>query len=222
MATEFGMWDYMRFFVADYLQDVHTIKPGVVIAVNGNTIDCSILTKTRFNSDTEEEQPDVFGVPFLVISGNRGNAKITMPIQPGDNVLILFSDRNVGELLDSDGQQPVTSYSSLTHNYDPILALPCFFTSPNEIENDTENVVIANGSTTVVIAPDGNVTITAPTVAIEGNATISGDLAVEGDITAANVTADTEVTAGSVTLTGHTHLYSPGPGSPTPTDAGVG
>lgn len=203
MPQEFSPPDIMNLVITDFMRNIHTCKPAVVTAVSGTRVDCQILTKTRFSNDEEIEQSEIFGVPFLVISGKKGTAKITFPVSVGDNVLVLFSDRNFGELLESDGQSAVSGFSKGTHNYDPILALPCFFTSPNEIENDTENVVIANGSTTVVIAPDGNVTITAPTVAIEGDMTVSGNLEVGGDID-----ADGEVTAGNTPLTTHTHNYT--------------
>lgn len=221
MVNEFSVWDHIQTFISSYMQKVHTGKPAVVTAVNGNRVDCRILTKTRKDSETEEEQADVFDIPYLILSAKKGTAKITMPVSIGDNVWIVFSDRDMGELMDTDGQSAVSNPSTITHKYYPAMALPCFFTLPNEIENDASNIVIANGSTVLTMAPDGNVTITAPTVAIEGDMTISGNLEVGGNVEAdGEMTAD-EFTAGSVTLTGHKHAYTDD-GSPMETEVGAG
>lgn len=91
------------------------------------------------------------------------------------------------------------------------------------IEGDPSNVIIigahtpnrpklATGENCIYHPPTGTKihfkadgTITIDTGGENTTMNITGDLNVSGDINAANVTATTEVTAGSVTLTGHTH-----------------
>lgn len=59
--------------------------------------------------------------------------------------------------------------------------------------------------------------VTCPKINITGDIDIKGKVHVTGIIL-----SDTEVKAKSVTLTGHTHLYKPGSGGPTPSDTGQG
>lgn len=54
-------------------------------------------------------------------------------------------------------------------------------------------------------------------VNIIGNTDITGEQHITGQLT-----SDTEVKAKAVTLTGHTHLYNPGPGDPIPSEPGQG
>ena len=56
------------------------------------------------------------------------------------------------------------------------------------------NVHITSGSTNINIAPDGNVTIVAPTVAVTGDLTVSGTIVATG-----------EVTGNGIALSTHTH-----------------
>jgi len=59
----------------------------------------------------------------------------------------------------------------------------------------------------------------------DGTIDMKGHVNIEGTLhVTESITSEDEVTGGAVpvTLTGHTHLYNPGPGSPTQTGAGVG
>ena len=231
-------------FTRNYLRQVHTIKPAIVTKVNHskNTLDAKILTNTKYGSGVNMPQPDVRNVPFFILSASKGNAKITMPLTPGDNVLILFSDRDYGNLLKTGGSTPVDSKDLKTHEYDPILALPCFYTTPNATEVDSSNIVISNGASSITIAPDGNidvlttadttitatnltvnasgaVNITAPTTTINGNLVVTGTVVGSSSVTAPSIVGTTSVTFGGIDASVHTHDLSGGGTTLGPTGA---
>lgn len=97
------------------------------------------------------------------------------------------------------------------------------------IKESGDVVITATSSGTVItIAADGSLVIDASAgVTVNGDITVNGSLEASDDIksTGGDITADTgdvkatagDVLAAAISLTSHTHLYAPGPGSPTPT-----
>ena len=211
MANAYEWSDVLDLFLRDKLRQVDTFKPAIVTTINGNRLDARMLTQTKYLAK-QVPQPDVFDVPFQIMSAKKGNVAITMPISPGDLVMIAFSDRDFGDLLDyrddqlqeirtaGDGQSLAPQGDELyTHRYNAIFAMPCWYTEPTAIPVNTDDIVIKNHTTQINIDPSGNVTMAATKVKMTGN------LEVDGDITAANVTASSEVTAGTVALSTHIH-----------------
>lgn len=68
--------------------------------------------------------------------------------------------------------------------------------------------------TSATVTSSGSVTLDTPTTHATGDLNVDGNVSVGGDVIAANVTAQTEVTAGAITLTGHHHTAT-GPSAPT-------
>lgn len=203
-------------FLRNALKQVHTIKPAKVVSIDhsGNRLKAKILTDTYYPNDTNIPQPDVFDVPFFVLSANRGDAKITMPIAVDDLVLILFSDRDYETYLDTDGQSLVKCKNIKTHDYNPILALPSFYTPASATEVSSSDIAIENGSTTIKISPDGDINIntstavnvTSPTSTFNGNVVVNGDMSVNGSVgSTGTITGDSDVVSGSISLKTHVH-----------------
>ena len=160
------MYESLVRFLNDYNRGVHTNKPAVVTSVDTtkNVLSAKILTKTLFKDGTEETFPDVVDVPYFILSGTKGKSRITIPIDVGDNVIIIFSDRDVGGLMSGKGSSPETPQEIRTHTYEPILAIPCFFTEANAVPVlEPDKIVIENNLTSVKISPTGEVEIIAPT-----------------------------------------------------------
>ena len=226
-------YDSVMDFMLDYNRNVHTIKPAVVTAVNNatNTLSAKILTKTLFKDGESVEFVDVTDVPFLILSGTKGISRVTIPVSVGDNVVILFSDRDVGGLMSSSGATPQEPSELKTHTFEPILALPCFFTQANAKPVDPLNIVIENGTSSVkvgstglveIIAPTG-MSITTPALQVNCPATVfTGTIATTGILPAPSV-SNVQMTGdlyhiGSYVLNGvametHTHVEQ-GDGNP--------
>lgn len=196
-----GIKETLDKFVRDYLRDIHTIKPARVTAVNHgqNTLSADIMTSTYHENDTNIPQPTVEDVPYFILSAGMGSAKITMPINVGDLVVILFSDRDYADYLLGSGNQVRHSTNPATHNYDPLIAFPCFFTQGVSTEVSDTDIVIQNAGTEIRVAPDGdirmnttaNIQATAAAVnVISPTSTLHGNLIVNGNINATGNVSD--------------------------------
>lgn len=209
-----GIADSTNKFIRKYLRETHSIKPAVVTAVDhgANKLNAKILTDTYVGSGTNIPHPDVFDVPFFILSANAGAAKITMPLATGDVVLILFSDRDYEDYLTTSGKQVVSNNNLRTHDYNPILALPCFYTAASSTNVSSTDISIENGSTTVVIKPDGNIEMqtsanidaTASAVNVTAaTSTFNGNLVVNGSVSATGEVAD-----GTRSMSGDRAIYN--------------
>jgi hypothetical protein len=221
-----------------YMLDFVKILPCVVTGVNYNKTTCNVqpLVKTRYE-DKQEYYAAYNDVPFMVYSALRGSARITIPLSVGDNVIVLFSDRDTANVLTSNGLQAQDSISYTLNGNFPIMAIPAFYTPPSAKPVDSDDVIIENGVTSIVVKPDGEthllsskkVYIDTANAEITGDTLIKGNLTVMQDIkTMKNIFADgegegsgncyikgvvtglTDVVAGTISLKGHTHTGDSG------------
>lgn len=201
-------YDIWMFVLLNFMRTVHTIKPAVVTAVNGAKLNCRITTKTRFSAQREEiDQPDCIDIPYFLLSARRGDAVISMPIAIGDPVVVLFSDRAFGDLLETDATEPITNPSVSTHGYNPVLALPSFLTATDVLEDYSGDIAIKNGNSLVRIASDGVITATGSTFNFGDGSDNLFDLLRQ---------LSAQVNSLSTALAGHVHSSS---GAGTPTNA---
>ena len=159
------IYDSLLNFMTDYCRHIHTIKPAIVTKVdlNKNTLSAKILTSTLYKDGDTSNFPDVMDVPFMILSGQKGLARITVPIAAGDNVVILFSDRDLAGLMSSGGSSVQKPTQIKTQGYYPVLALPSFFTASNAKTIEPDKIVIENGVTSIKVSATGEVEVIAPT-----------------------------------------------------------
>lgn len=220
------IYDSLLNFMTDYCRHIHTIKPAVVTKVDltKNTLSAKILTSTLYKDGETSNFPDVMDVPFMVMAGNKGMARITVPVTVGDNVVILFSDRELGSLPSSKGTSVQKPSEIKTHGFYPVMALPDFFTEGNARPIEPNKVVIENGVTSLKMDALGNVEIIAPTgITVTCPATIfTGTIATAGIVplpgaTSTHMTGDFNITGniyqtGTLTVDGvvfNTHRHAP-------------
>lgn len=167
------------------LGQVNTQIPARVTNVNyqNNSLNALPLITTRDQDEQQVPYPELFDVPFMVLSGNSGSARITFPITVGDTVLIEFCQRDLQGFFQSDGRTVCRSYSGSPMGLYPVLAIPCLFTQRSAVPVNNSDVVIENNTTQILLDPNGLVTINADVV-INGNTTMNGDLTVNGDFSA--------------------------------------
>lgn len=166
MANHDSFYDLLLKSFRDMLRNVDTIKPGVVTARRGNLINARILTTTRYASGKVEEQSEVFNVPLFTYSAKRGDAAITVPVSVGDNIVVVFSDRDLPNLSESGGTSPLQSTEVETHRYAPLLAFPSPII-PNEVEIPENEVRIEYGSSMISITED-SIDIVSPNITLNG------------------------------------------------------
>lgn len=194
----------MNKFLLNYMRNIHTIKPAIVKKVVGNKVSASILTQTKYVDGHVQPFPDVNNVPLMVYSGGMGTSRITVPVASGDMVLILFSDRDLAGLMSSSGRSPTVPDDIKTHEYHPIMAIPCMFTLPNEKPIEPGRIVIESGTSRVSVGMDGTVDIVAPVLNL-----VSPVINMTG-----NIAHTGEYTLNGVPMSTHKHI-SASPGNPT-------
>lgn len=156
--------DYYRaleLFFRDSIRRLATVKPCFVQEVVGNRVRVKPLTKTLYKDGKQEELPELFDVPLFIYSAQRGRARVTVPVGRGDLVIVVFSDRDMGNMLNELVSSPVAYDSDELWclGLYPLCAFPSFFTIPSEIDLDEDDIVIGNGTSTINIAPDGDISI---------------------------------------------------------------
>ena len=162
--------------------------------------------------------PEMHETGWLAIGTKLVGSGYGMLIGPtqGDLVLVHFvdGDYNMGIIGDSFFTAAMPPPSPVQSGEVLILhASGSFFRIP--VDGDIDLSTVANMNLTVsgnlAANVNGTVTITSPTINLDGNVSVSGTITATGD-----------VVAGGISLENHYHTYSPGSGSPTNTSPAEG
>ncbi len=151
--------------------------PGTIVSFDVATQTATVSPSIRrINIKTGEvlEIPDIITVP--VVYPSAGGYSITFPVMAGDEVLLLFSERAIGNWIASGGK--TTPQNTTMHNYTDAVALIGLHSNPNALTAyATDGLVLRNDSNGTKI----KLTATAVTVDISpsGGATFKADGAVE-------------------------------------------
>lgn len=159
--------------VRDFL---HTSFPAKITrVVNSNVVDVQPLITTLRPDGSVKEYPELFDVRMQTYACQLGDVFISLPIKVGDLVWVMVSERDVANLMVSDGSSPKQATTQRTHDLSDCFAIPAFFPDGKLKEFDPDNLVIANQNTKMVIKPSE---INVDTL----SSTFSGTVQVEGEI----------------------------------------
>jgi protein gp138 len=188
------------------LCDLRVAIPAVVVSFNSTTqcvrVQPAIQENVLVNSVPTPTSLPILGgdagqedIPILVPRG--GGFSITLPIQPGDECLLVFSDMQIDSWWQSGGTENVQSYRR-RHNLSDAIAVFGLWSQPRvlsnyatsslqirsddgkrliEITESAINITVTDSSPVTISTQGGKVTIestseidvTAPTVKISGN-----------------------------------------------------
>lgn len=169
-----------------------------------------------YQDGTFVELPPINDVPVMFQSA--GGGILSFPVQVGDTVLLLFSDRGLDEWKASTGSEDV--YHPRTRRNSSLadaIALPGLYTTENNLGPSAEDVELNFKGSTIKIFSNGDVQINSDSNVIVNaggdlTATVEGETTIEstGDVTlnteanlTATVTGNATVTAtGNVDMTG--------------------
>lgn len=100
-------------------------------------------------------------VPVLMPAG--GGALVSLPVEVGDTVMLMFSMSSIDEFLASDGANPQTPFNKRSHSLSDAVVLTGLFTSVNSPEIDPEILQLRNGiggkESNIDVTKDGSITI---------------------------------------------------------------
>ena len=191
MATP-TLTELIQSFLEYRLSDVHTAIPARVTNYSAQEQKASVqpLIKKQYQDGTIESNPIITGVPVIFPSG--GGALLSFPIQAGDIVLLVFSERSLDNWVASSGQE-VTPNDGRKHDFSDAIAIPGLFTFVKTLAADPNDVVLKFNGGSIKIKADGSVEINASEVKLIGDVTIQGNLTVSGTIMTGNVNLTTHI-----------------------------
>lgn len=200
--------ELIRSGIFEYLKDVHTALPGIIDSFDAKTQLASVrpAVKRVFRSSDGEgerldcvELPLVIRVPVVFPSGNGWH--LTFPVKPGNECLLIFSERTIQEWRTQGGVREPSNkrFHSLTDG----IAIMGLHSEPQAIKNYSQ--------TAIELRTNGNkISIDNGLTTLEGNVKINGDVEINGDTTQKGNIAQTgnvaqigdKVQTGNVQLTG--------------------
>lgn len=193
------------------LVEVWTALPGIVIADDQGRgfnpaqstcrVQIAIKAQVRSSSGTVtwQQLPPLVDVPIVFPGG--GGFLATFPIQPGDEVLVIFSARCIDAWWQSGGVQQQAELR--LHDLSDGFAIPAIFSVPRvpaNISTTRAQLRSSDGSTYIELAAGGVVNIVAP-----GGLNVNGAIVATGEVTAKNThTVSAHIHGGVTTGAGTT------------------
>lgn len=180
------------------LGNLNTAIPARVLDFDAERQEASVqpVIKSRLKDGRVLSRAPITGVPVMFPAA--GGGILTFPVQRGDTVLLIFSQRSIDRWVQSDGGE-IDPGDNRKHDISDAIAIPGLFPFPRALSADPESVIIKFSGAQIKLAPDGSVEIQAP-----GGLRVIGDTRIEGEAEATGeVTAKSDTT--SIQLSTHTH-----------------
>lgn len=150
-----------RGMMLDLLAEVHTSLPVRVTGVDydAKTVVLESIVKNTRGTEDEIEYPTLHDVPFMINGGGTG--RISFPVKAGDTGVVLFSERDPSNALQTDGENAASSTLTQPCGLYPICFIPKIATATDSTESvDSDKVVISNNRNTYAsFDPDGTISI---------------------------------------------------------------
>lgn len=148
--------EQMRSILDTFGADLRVASPGIVQTVDYErqtcTVQLAIRERMNINGDLADvDIPILPDVPFLVYSG--GGYCVTLPIQPGDDCLVVFGDNCIDSWWQSGGVQ--NQIEKRRHDLSDGFAIVGFRSQPAVVErysNSTAQLRNKSGDAYIEIA----------------------------------------------------------------------
>lgn len=209
--------------------DIHTSIPAIIQSVDyANQVVSAIPAIQIKIVDPNTKivryinRPLITNIPMALAWSEGLGLGTTMPYRTGDKCTLIFAERALDNFLitgeispPADGPTPDTCTIRCFDETDAMCfpgiitkaKIPNYSPDAVEIRNADKSSLFSLSNTSLTMK-QGGVSI----VLANGKINMVGDIEHTG-----NQTTSGDVVAGGISLTGHTHKYNPGSGSPTPT-----
>ncbi len=170
--------------------DIHTAIPASIISYDPSTSRVTVKPHGVFVSGHKSlDYPLISGVPVVMPMAAGKSCGIAVPVVPGDDCLLVFTEQDISCWL--DGAAPDIS---MTHALSNAVAICGLSSRQNTAANKAaqDNIIrLYNNGTTVDLKSDsvmirqGNsqICVSGGKVTVSGDMSISGNLSVSGSIT---------------------------------------
>jgi phage baseplate assembly protein V len=212
--------------------DLRVALPGIIQSFDAETVTCTIAPAIKGGQTASDGKVSSVSYPLLVdvpvVFPRGGGCTLTFPIKAGDECLVVFADRAIDFWWQNGGtQEPVNARQhSLADAFvipgpqSQVRKIDAISTSAAQLRTDdgAAFIEVAAGHDITLVttgklsaSAQGGTEITSPTIVLNGAVTINGPLA-QGKGSAGGgaslrgpVVVDSQVTAGGISLTTHTH-----------------
>ncbi|MGQ5288441.1 Gp138 family membrane-puncturing spike protein [Pectobacterium actinidiae] len=227
--SEQGLIDTMMNRV---MSNLRVAMPGVIQSFNPEDVTCVVQPSSMGydtdNNGNRESNPLQLLTDVPVVFPRGGGCTLTFPVKEGDECLIIFADRCIDFWWQSGRvQEPVSDRMHSLSDAFVIVGPQSQAKKISDISTSAAQLRIDDGSAFIEVAAGGDITvnttgklnasaqggteITSPSIVLNGNVTINGDLSqgmgasggtatMNGPVNVAN-----DVTAGGKSLMTHTH-----------------
>lgn len=223
------------------MSNLRVAMPGVIQSFNPEDITCvvqpSLMGQDTGSDNNKESNPLQLLTDVPVVFPRGGGCTLTFPISPGDECLIIFADRCIDFWWQSGGvQEPVSNRMHSLSDAFVIVGAQSQANKISGISTTAAQLRTDDGAAFIEVAAGHNITattpgkltasaqggteITSPSIVLNGNVTINGNLSQgmgdSGGTATMNgpVNVKNDVTAGGKSVIGHTHSgVQPGSGN---------
>lgn len=209
---------------------IWTALPGIVQSFDAEALTAVVQPAIQGKVRQEDGTVSLVNMPLLldcpVVFPHAGGASITFPVKPGDECLVVFASRGIDYWWQSGGVQPPAE--TRMHDLSDGFCIPGPWSQPKRISawsgsevqvrsddgaayvavNPTSHQVTAKTDGAALVDAGASITLKAPKVVIDSPiTTVTGKLAVSGDISGAAQISDATGRMQSIrdTYNGHTH-----------------
>lgn len=178
-----------------HLGEVNTTMPGRLVSYDPATNRATVrpVLPKMLASGEELPAPDIVTVPVVWPKGQDGKAGITLPLRPGDGMMLHFAQRSLEGWLGGREAAPddPRRFDLADAVAVPGLAARGISANPDDAEfhfgpvklrlRPDGGAVLETAGGNLTISADGVAAFTGPRV------TVSGDVIVQGDVVAGNI-----------------------------------
>lgn len=183
MLGDFGLKNLLDRFERNLLSELNCVKVGKV----------KTFYSDKQTADIEiDGYPQISDVPVHFISG--ANFSIQVPVEAGDDCIVLFCDTDLDNWVQNGSQSP--AFASDLHGLNGAVCLVGLKNLTTKIDD-----YITNGVR--IKYKNSEIELTDSGIVIKGNVTVQG-----------TITANGEITSGAIGLTTHTHTSPAGETGP--------
>jgi len=193
----------LQTMIESTLSEINTQTPGTIVSYDAATNRAVVKPDLprRLASDEPLESPNIVEVPIVWSSSGGGKTGLTMPLKPGDGVMLAFQQRSLEGWLSGSRQMPDDPRQ---FDLSDCVAIPgC---QASGIIGDANDVVLRFEQSELRLQPDGTIKV--------GNAGGSITIDNNGKITLKGSSIAIDTPGHTFTLETHRHTgVQTGPGT---------
>lgn len=212
--------------------DLHTCLPARIISLSHDLQKATVqpMIKARY-TDADgnpaqglKEMASIPSVPLIFPASK--SAIMTFPVEVGDLVLLLFSERSIDAFKYSDGKNPIDPKDLRKHEYTDAIAICGMFTYPTALgihptdtvirmnagkSNETKislkpnGDIVADSSAKFIVNAQSTVEVNASSAVINCDTRINGDVLVMGNVAISGTSNANDHISSGVSGKSHTH-----------------